>query len=124
MAKRPERDPVRDMLRELGFRDEQIYAMLGDLTPAQGRCEGDRLYREYDAVVHFADARNQVLNCDLTDIDDRQPPDDRPDALASCSSLSEVGIEVADIRPEMSEAELEKLRDMGNDPLPADAAAA
>jgi hypothetical protein len=44
--------------------------------------------------------------------------------LASCSSLGEVGIEVTDIRPEMSETELEKLRDVGKDPLPADAAAA
>jgi hypothetical protein len=112
------------MLRELGFRDEQVYAMLGDLTPAQGRREGDRLYREYDAIVHFADARKAVMKCELTDIDHCQPPNDRPDALGLCSSLGEVGIEVADIRPEMSEEELEKLRKAGKDPLPAAAAAA
>jgi hypothetical protein len=98
--------------------------MIGDLTPAQGRREGDRLYREYDAVVHFADARKVVLECELTEIDHRQPPNDRPDALAVCSSLGEVGIEVADIRPEMSEEQLEKLRKVGKDPLPPDAAAA
>ena len=121
MAKKPETDPVRDMLREFGFSDEQAYAMLGDLTPAQGRREGDRLYREYDAIVHFADARKAVMKRELTDIDHRQPPNDRPDALGLCSSLGEVGIEVADIRPEMSEEELEKLREACKDrcrPMP------
>lgn len=116
--KKPEVDIVRDALRDLGFPEEVLQALLGNLTPAQGRREGDRLYREYDAIVHFADARAAAIECKLSEIDHRQPPDDRPDALATCSALGEVGIEVADIRPQMSEEELEKLRKAGDDPMP------
>ena len=123
MAKRePEPDPVRDMLRALGFDEDQIFLLMGNITPAQGRREGDRLYREYDAVVHFAEARKDAISDELSGIDHRQPPNDRPDALATCSRLGDVGIEVMDVRPMMSEEELERARAAGTDPMDAAAA--
>src|SRR5437879_6449044 len=100
MAKRElEPDPVRDMLRGLGFNEDQIFLLMGNITPAQARREGDRLYREYDAVVHFAEARKDAISDELSGIDHRQPPNDRPDALATCSRLGDVGIEMMDVRP-------------------------
>ena len=45
------------------------------------------------------EARKGATSDELSGIYHRQPPNDRPDALATCSRLGDVGIEVMDVRP-------------------------